>query len=761
MQSYWRDTLNFLIARDPDPGACRAAVDVTTAWMIGRPYPVGRAGIAEALYVLLARVAAANPGDLDWFVRQLLIVAQLRYMAPAGLREDAWLDGASANLAGLIGVMEAAPADSPLRRLVAEGIAGLVEELPSVSMPTESSYGRRAGLLGRYAYLLNRAGLRRWRQTASVALRACELDASSGDPPLGAIVLALHWLGEIPDRKVAARAGALASRLGLSEWIARIDGPAQPAEVSLAALRASESPYGKGRLALELWRQESVTLVDLAEALPATPSSGNRSQPPPTLLSDLAVEALARATAALPVDWAPAAIGRLSRGRAKSRQQDANFVEMTMQGWRWRRLAELGHTELLHNELTAAWTAALPRKAVNRLLLCCSCAAPIDPALAIEWWRMVVPLLAPEDLGAAAATVAVAFAKSAPDLLGELTQVQVSPEHALGVCRKWVMCPALSVPAAHVMRGVLDRLDPAVAAAGKDAQGKVLADHLWLAAAVPDDDEPLSAIASDLAAKVLRWWQANAELAIPILENSNYELTPVAGSGSDAIARILTHVLDAHNSSDEGVSKMDRKAIMHAATQLKEIVPALSRRGFETVQRDWIGMLDPEYGNNTGFAGLLAQILSNFEKDFSSPHERTLYESTVILTTWCSQPPGSRAELAELQEAVGRVASRDLRALLLAPVATAWLRLGDHSLARAAAEQSSLAALHKAGYLKNLRSPGVSRDHIITLITTDTGHSPGEAIGDLLLAWFRLRLAESDPLDYFSGIERWIAANCP
>jgi hypothetical protein len=375
---------------------------------------------------------------------------------------------------------------------------------------------------------------------------------------------------------------------------------------------------------------------------------------------------------------------------------------------------------------------------------------------------MVAPLLAREDLGAAAATVAVAFAESAPDCLAELTQIEVSPEHALGVCQMWVMCPALSIPAAHLMRGVLDRLDPAMAAAGEDAQGRVLAEHLWLAAAVPGGDEPLSAIASDLAAKVLRSWRADAELAIPILENSEYGLTPVAGPGSVAIARILTHVLDAHNSSDEGVLKVGRKAIMQAATQLKDVVPALSRRGFETVQRDWIGMLDPEYGNNSDFAGvMIAQLLSIFEKEFSSPHERTLYESTVMLTTWCSQPPASRAELAELQEAVGRVSSRDLRSLLMAPLATSWLRLGDHSLARAAAEQSSLIALHKSGYLERLQPPGASRDHIITLITTDTGHSPGEAIGDLLLAWFTLRLEECDPLDYFSGIEQWIAANCP
>ena len=98
------------------------------------------------------------------------------------------------------------------------------------------------------------------------------------------------------------------------------------------------------------------------------------------------------------------------------------------------------------------------------------------------------------------------------------------------------------------MRGVLDRLDPA------EADGEVLARHVWLAATVPGDEELLSAIANELAAKVLRLWQAHSGLAIPILENCEYGFASVAGPGSDAIAKILAHVLDVYDSSNEKCS---------------------------------------------------------------------------------------------------------------------------------------------------------------------------------------------------------------
>jgi hypothetical protein len=763
VQTFWRDALHALVARGPDPAACRAAVDVTTTWMIDRPYPVGRAGIAEALYALLARVAAANPGDVAWFARQVLIVVQLRQKSPAGLNDDTWLAGATGNLTGLLDIREAAPEHSGLRRLIDEGIAGLIEGLPSLSMPTEFSYDRRAALLGQYAYLLNRAGQRRWRKTASIALRACVLDASSGDPPLDAIALALRWLGKIPDHKVAGKARALAAQLHVSD---RDNEPVQPREVSLAAMRTTRSPYEKGRMALQLWRQGSVTLVELADTLPATPSSRKKAEPP-TALSDLVAEALVQVAVTLPVDWGPQAIDRLWRTRTESRRRRVSLDELAMHGLRWSRLTELGRTDLVRSEVTAAWTTALAAKAINMLVHCCSVAAQVDPALATRWWRTVVPLLVPEDLDAAAATVAVA-AVSSPSLLSELLDVEIRPEHALGVCQMWLPCPPLSAAAAPVLRGIRDRLDPAVAAAEqaegrgkKDSAGQILAEHLWLAAAVAEDNEHLSAVARDLSDKVLRWWRANTELGTLLLEHSGNGLIAVAGPGSDAVVTILADILD-HPAANETGLRTDIVAIMRGATRLKEIVPEPSRRGFENVRQRWTDMLDPEYGNRTDLAYALAAIVADtLETQFKSAHERTLYETTARLTRWCCERPASSADLAGLEKAIGQVPSLDLRSLLMAPVATAWLQLGEHGHARTAAEQSSLSALHRAGYTQGLRPPGAVRDHVITLMTSDISHSPGEAIGDLLRAWFRLRLEEIDPFAYFTRIEQWIAANQP
>jgi hypothetical protein len=199
---------------------------------------------------------------------------------------------------------------------------------------------------------------------------------------------------------------------------------------------------------------------------------------------------------------------------------------------------------------------------------------------------------------------------------------------------------------------------------------------------------------------------------------------------------------------------------MHAATRLKALAPVIAERSFRIVSAAWIELLDAEYSNKeTDLEVMLGSVVAFLEREFLSPHERDVYQRTVELSQWCCQPPASPAELAQLHEAIDRVSDQDLRSLVLAPVAAAWHRMGDYSRGRAAAEHSTQRALHKAGYLISLRSADDRPEHIVDLLTRPNGQGPSGAIEDLLRAWFRLRLAQSDPQDYATKIEQWAAAN--
>ncbi len=768
LQTRWRDTLSALIAREPAPDACRKAVDVTVAWMAARRYPMGRAGVADALFVLLRRVAAAAPGDRSWFASRLAIAVKMRQRTVTALRADGWLDGATASLAGLVGVMEAAPARSALRGLVREGVKGLVAALPALPMPTMFSYDRRAGMLGHHAYLLERAGLRQWHRAAQVALRASELDASSNDPPLGAVTEALYWLGQMADTKTVARAGVLACRLHLTEDVATFGTPPEPREVSLEALGRTHTGYGRGRMALRLWQQGSASLDSLTQALAAAPPEHGKPEPaahPP--LSDLVTEAVAEAVAPLPVPWAMAAATRLEQSRTEARRNYVTFDLWNSQRHRFTTLAGLGETDLGLAELTATRASALADNDVNMLVSCCRFAVAYDADLALAWWDELVPRLIPEDLGAAAATVAAAFADSHPDLLGRFDLGDIAPEDAVEICRLWLPHQAMRSRTARIMRGMASRLAQA------EPEGETLAEHLWLATGVSRDDEQLSAVTGELTATILAAWQADNELAAELLTIPEGAPEAVPGLGTDAVVTILGHVLDDHerrsqepdeaDSDDLAVRSpaADGQRMLLAATRLKPLAAALSARCYRNTLAEWFGRLDSERGDPSGYQVIFQSIVTAIEREFRSPRERRLFETATALASWCAHPPSSPDTLADLERTVSRIPDQDLRSLLMAPVATAWLRIGNHQRAQSVADLSDLAALHRSGYLNRLRMAGSAREHVIALATRSQEEDLSPALEDLLFAWFRIRLQDGDPLALLDRMERWLGGHRP
>ncbi|MGD0240525.1 MAG: hypothetical protein ABSB59_09380 [Streptosporangiaceae bacterium] len=768
LQTRWRDTLSALITREPAPAACRKAVDVTVAWMAKRPYPVGRAGVADALFVLMRRVAAAAPGDTSWFASRLAVTVKMRYESVTGLRADRWLDGATANLAGLVGLIDAAPAHSDLRGFVLQGVKGLVEGLPPLDMPATFSYDRRAAMLGHYAYLLERAGLRQWHRAAQVALRACELDASSDDAPLPAIAEALHWLGQMADTKTTARARVLAGQLQLTEEAGRFGTPAEPRAVSLEALGRAHSAYSRGKMALRLWQQGSASLDSLTQALAAAPPEHAKPEPgsrPP--LTDLVAEAVSQAVSPLPVSWAMDAATRLDQARTEARRDRTTFDLWGFLVHRFRALAQLGAADLLLAELTATRTSALADNDVNMLVLCCRLAAVNDADVALSWWDELVPRLHPEDLGAAAATVATAFADSHPDQLARFDVGEIAPEGAVDICSLWLPHQALRPRLARVMRDMASRLDQA------EPEGQTLAAQLWLATGISRDDEQLSAIAGDMTARILAAWQADNGLAEKLLAVPEDAPEAVPGPGTDAVVTILGHFLDDRENRGQEPEEADfgdlagqplsasGPVTLPAATRLKPLAATLSASCYENALADWLGTLDSERGDPSGFQVIVQSIASAVEREFRSPRERRLFETATRLASWCAHPPSSPGALIDLERTVSRIPDQDLRSLLMAPVATAWLRVRDHLRAQAVADLADLAALHRASYLNQLRIAGSPREHVIALATRSQEEDPSPALEDLLFAWFTIRLRDGDPHALLDRMERWLAEHRP
>jgi hypothetical protein len=533
---------------------------------------------------------------------------------------------------------------------------------------------------------------------------------------------------------VGARAAAVAERLGLADRLAEFT-TLDPSSQQMLGINLSRQ-FAFGRLALQRWRDGQTEIEG-----PAGPLTWlERQFPAESVLPDKVAQALALALVRFPAPGALDVAGRLMDLRT-DQAKDTVLDEESARNVRWIELSDRGERDLLRAELDETMAGGDP----ELLSHCCVRAADLDPDLAFAWWGEVATAVSEEDRALVPAVMVAAVAERHPDRLEPWMIPAVAPAHALAVCSMWSQFPVLRDATAGLLREIAARFDPTDQA--------TVAKHLAVTAVIPDP-----AVTAGLVEAIAQACRSLDDKGAGVLAQLRIDEPVAAGPGADLVADLLTGVLDGNVSAapdDVGFA-----SALRTAAALKHVHPGLSARVHTEAVKWWTQALDAEYQprvRNVSDA-LTRAALGAREWEFRSAHQRKMYETTTELARWCAARPASRPELADVRAELGRVLDLDFRALLMAPVADAWLSLGDHDNARHTAELASLSGLQRSGYLTRLRTAPALRDHVIELITRDQPAAELEqGIDELLPAWFTFRLSDGDPGALVERVRHWLS----
>jgi hypothetical protein len=173
---------------------------------------------------------------------------------------------------------------------------------------------------------------------------------------------------------------------------------------------------------------------------------------------------------------------------------------------------------------------------------------------------------------------------------------------------------------------------------------------------------------------------------------------------------------------------------------------------------------------------VFASLAESPRSRFRSNRDRELFDLTKHLSDWCIAEPPSRDRLTRFQARIARVSDADLRNLLLAPVAAAWLQLRDVSRTSHLAQLAGPGPLVKAGFYDSLRShvqelcssqPWTDlpsyKELVLDLVLLTPFQVYDEALEDTVTSWISLRAKElattsgtAEQMSYLQKLVGWI-----
>jgi hypothetical protein len=806
-QSAWRDVLLAFLDREPPSASSRQVAEATVEWLSGmRPAP-GQAGVAEALFALLARASEGWGGDEEPLERAVTFATKLRIGAPSEVAGDVSYDNVAGVLDGLLAIRDALPTTSHLRKVLAEIVAETAAEIPPLEAPTTPIYHRRAAALGRFAHVLARLDAPEADAAAAAALTACSLDGTTDDPPLDEVATGLAWLLR-GGGSVSERARSLVAELDLAD---RVSDAERTLEQPWQSGRSKEigvpgdpfstvfGPYARGRLALSIWRTGTLTLDELRErmrkASARSVAQQNDEQPP--AVKDLALEGLASALVSCPTAWALTEVRNLNAARTGERSTDVDLDEARLRQKRWTALSSSGANELLEAEVVAA-RSQTPPDDVNGQVDCCWGALYFDPDLADSWWAELATDLDPLDRGGATTVLVDHLANEHPERMDDLGRrwvdrlPQREPEEPVAtfellLCRWWARHPLLH----DAVTLVLDRLARSVptefervSVDGSDDGWPHIGAMLRAGGGVRSTDGAAATAAERLADAVLTVWRSRSDpdesatraagiLAGFVDRDAGELVDGPAGHAAETLLDEVAALLANDDSNRAEILGTERDVAMHAATLLKSTAPTVAGQIFDTEWSAWKRGIaqttrEPAGSLLESLPGILAAA---FEEEFRSPAERMLFNRTKGLCSWCAEKPPNLEQLAMIQRDIGLLTDVDLRALLMGPVAAAWLDVRQLARAAAVADAATTQGLALAGFYRRLPAVASAPDggtELRTLLleaavrTTTEGATPAD---EALRSWLTFRARETsrskrgtselDP-DYLTALVDWI-----
>ena len=769
VQTAWRDVLRAFLGRPASASAHRRIADVTADWLSKPRFELGLAGLSEALSVVIARAVPAALDDVTWITRMSMRAFEVRWSVSSDFAGFPY-DNAAAALDGLQTVATAS--EGPAADALEDALRAVIDDLPVPAPPSTHSFGRRAEALGRFACVLYRAGAPSFKDAANAALVACQLDASSGDPPLGAVATALAWLGLTTD-ETRARAEHLAARYELvdrvAEAVSQIHEPGvrQSGDVSLDDARDAATTYEAARITLALWRKGTATRDTIAAALRDRRSVfRTRDEHDGMRLRDVTFEALIRLLVGAAAPWALDEIAELNSAIDDERR-DADLDWDSVRTSRWKALTLQGCEDLLRGEVTASRTRA-GRTDLNTLLSCCMAAARFDPDLADHWWADLSGELDAIDRGLSITLLVSQLASAHPERLDDLglrwsnaVPVFAARDHVANfeplLCRRWAPHAALERHVAQVLKRFSLSIDSEferVSSDGGEDGWPYVGDLLRSAAAASEDQPEAHAAAADVAEAVRRLWQTRKDpatasrQALGILEgfSSAEDGRVLAGPAVGVAAELLDEV------SAAGLTGSERVTALRAATSVKAAAPVVSRRVFGAM----LAAIGTEEPRAPGMAGVLIDAIATGLRGafaeragggFTTPAEEDAFSLVSALTSWCTEPPWEERDLVELQQHVRATEDLDRRSVMMAAIAAAWLGQGDLERARVIADAAAAHALDTAGYFSQLatlyKTIAEERVAVVRELTLESVARSLEVktdtVQDILTAWFGLR----------------------
>jgi hypothetical protein len=734
-------------------------------------------------------------------------------------------DSESTELPGASDENSGASGETSLDEALEEIVDKTIEGIPPMVVPDRPSYSSRVAYLAHLALSVYEAGSERWKEHAAAALSVCALDMTTDDPPRWAVVRALSFLSRIDDAPFHAQVEKAIDDLKLGgkvagESAARLAAlKPTPKPANLEQLAGDISAFEKGRVVLALSARGAASVSEIERALggasPRLPKSRRgKADASAPVFSDLIAEALSAVLARRPGVWAAKALARLDASRSSGRRKRVTFKQSELQLAPIRALAAAKDWAAFRPQADKLRKQALRQRDYTTALVVCLLAIAGDADLADQWYTdLQKHLQKPADRGLAVVKMITELHQSMPDRLDELGRrwvgdlpaadafASVSRYH-LVLCDEWADIPLVRpevIACLTVLSTLLPKAMERMRAKARDSEDGSSDDDQWklagdaLAGAarleIRAEDESgraardlVSVVVQELgsAASKEETWKVRAAARTILDQMAESEDSFRPGPAVDAAVQLFAIGEEPEERQVEpntlALSDESRKRPLIVlgsglAIPLKRASPDWSEERFNAAVELWQGMVNapprPRGMMDSMLQGLSDSLVSLGrppESQFRNNREFELFNLTRQLADWCTADPPSPDRLARLQAHIAQIGDPDLRNLLLAPLAVAWLRFEDFIRIAQLAQLAGGGPLAKARFQEALRAYfwklsgappelPIYKALALDLILLTPFQMYAEAFDAAVRSWVVLRSAEIASAEPASGAE--------
>ena len=534
----------------------------------------------------------------------------------------------------------------------------------------------------------------------------------------------------------------------------------------------------------------------------------------PAKFSDVLAEGLVDALTTSTASSSFELIHQLNHSRTPERQQEVDYNETALPAVRLYNLVKTGDFAEARKILEAQYHEALANNDLQQQLNACLQAIAFDPDLADRWFsELRTRIEDPGDMSTAVTFMVAELKKQQPQRfddfgprwaadLPDIDELDELDYSEVRICILWGKLDIFRPVLISILEDFVKELPREVENAWTTAAQ--FKDELGLGSVIKTDDSPDENDAWNLLGDVIdaagqiriresdQLYEAADQLVAAAIEvwgrliadEPRWQVihssrTILARIGDEdkivsiqpgPIADFIAEFYDvaavdqvAQDSEEKSAYNLDvREAItlgIALAVSLKQARPEWSEARFNETYRWWDTLLLGEPPRSAGLEGMVQSIAEGLaaamDRTFRNMRERNLFELTQGLTRWCRAEPFSSDKLIAMQARLNKVDDADLRSLLLAVVAEAWLEQSDWERAASLARVVGTDALARTEFSRTLRSlarnssltsaPGTRR--MLTTIATDIllslqPETGSDTFVDVLSAWLTLRARE-------------------